>query len=333
METTIYLATGRGLTVIAGSNGKWRGKVCLEDKRVQCVVADSNKRGSVYCGTFGDGLFTSENGGATWEKSASFAEPHVMALASSRTGSLYAGTELSAVYRSDDQGKTWQELQTLLTLPSAKGWSFPPRPETHHVQAIFPDLADLRRLHVAVEAGALLRSDDEGRTWRDRIPSGPKDTHALAAHPLDPARLHSAAGDGYFESVDDGDSWRRIVDGLKHQYCWSVAVSFDDPKTVLLSASNNAYGAHYKESANSVVYRRTGNDAWRLLPDGLPDAKGVRIPVLATSRIEPGVFYCSTEGAVYRSEDRGAKWRKLSIQWGGEASNEHALNMEIAEEN
>jgi len=70
METTIYLATDRGLTVIAGSDGNWRGKVCLEDKHVQCVVADSNKRGFVYCGTFGDGLFTSENGGATWEKSA-----------------------------------------------------------------------------------------------------------------------------------------------------------------------------------------------------------------------------------------------------------------------
>lgn len=221
----------------------------------------------------------------------------------------------------------------MLTLPSAKGWSFPPRPETHHVQSILPDLADPRRLHVAVEAGALLRSDDEGRTWRDRIPSGPKDTHSLAVHPLDPTRLHSAAGDGYFESVDDGDSWRRIVDGLKHQYCWSVAVSFDDPKTFLLSASNSAYGAHYKESANSVVYRRTGNDAWQLVQDGLPDPRGVRIPVLAASRIEPGVFYCSTEGAVYRSEDGGMKWQKLSIQWDGEASNEHPLNMEIAEEN
>jgi len=333
METTIYLATDRGLTVIVGGDGQWRGKVYFEDKQVQCVVADANKRGFVYCGTFGNGLFRSETGAATWDKSASFTEPNVMALASSRSGSLYAGTELSTVYRTDDQGKTWRELRTLVTLPSAKGWSFPPRPETHHVQSILPDLADPRRLHVAVEAGALLRSDDEGRTWRDRIPSGPKDTHSLAVHPLEPTRLHSAAGDGYFESVDDGDSWRRIVDGLKHQYCRSLAVSFDDPKTFLLSASNSAYGAHYKESANSVVYRRTGNDAWQLVQDGLPDPRGVRIPVLAASRIEPGVFYCSTEGAVYRSEDGGMKWQKLSIQWDGEASNEHPLNMEIAEEN
>jgi hypothetical protein len=115
MQTTIYLATDRGLTVITGRNGNWRGKAWLEDKQVQCVVADSNKRGFVYCGTFGDGLFTSETGGADWEKSASFTKPNVMALASSRSGSLYAGTELSAVYRTDDQAKTWQALQTLLT--------------------------------------------------------------------------------------------------------------------------------------------------------------------------------------------------------------------------
>src|ERR1700749_3642314 len=99
MKTTIYLATGRGLTVIAGNHGKWRGKVCLGDKQVQCVVADQNKKGSVYCGTFGDGLFKSESGGADWEKSESFTEPNVTALASSRAGSLYAGTELSALYR------------------------------------------------------------------------------------------------------------------------------------------------------------------------------------------------------------------------------------------
>ena len=144
-------------------------------------------------------------------------------------------------------------------------------------------------------------------SWRDRVPSGPKGTHSLAVYPSDPTRFHSAAGDGYFESVDDGDSWRRMVDGLRHQYCWSVAVSYVDPKDVLLSASNSAYGPHYKESANSVVCRRTGNDRWQLLQDGLPDPKGIRIPVLAASRIEPGVFYCSTEGAAYRSEDGGMK--------------------------
>jgi hypothetical protein len=112
----------------------------------------------------------------------------------------------------------------------------------------------------------------------------------------DPTRLHSAAGDGHFESVDGGNTWRRVVDGLEHQYRWSIAISLADAKTLLLSTSKSAYGAHYKESANSIIYRLTGSDAWKPVRKGLPDPQGLRIPVVAASSSEPGVFYCSTEG-------------------------------------
>jgi hypothetical protein len=81
--------------------------------------------------------------------------------------------------------------------------------------------------------------------------------------------LHSAAGDGYFESVDGRKSWRRLVDGLEHQYCWSIAISLADSKTLLLSTLKSAYGALYKESANSIIYRRTGSDAWKPVRKGL----------------------------------------------------------------
>ena len=196
---------------------------------------------------------------------------------------------------------------------------------------ILPDLAQPDRLHVAIEAGALLRSEDAGETWRDRVPSGPKDTHSLAVHLQDAARLHSAAGDGYFESVDGGDSWRRIVDGLKHQYCWSIAVSNVDPATVLLSASQSAYAAHFEQSASSVVYRRTGKEPWRQVSNGLPGPQGLRIPVLAASIVEPGVFYLSAEGAVYRSTDDGLHWQELLVEWNGGPRAENAIGMTIAE--
>ena len=144
--------------------------------------------------------------------------------------------------------------------------------------------------------------------------------------------LHSAAGDGYFESVDGGNSWRRVVDGLEPQYCWSIAISLADSKTLLLSTSKSAYGAHYKESANSIIYRRTGSDAWKPVRKGLPDPQGLRIPVVAASASEPGVFYCSTEGMVYRSEDDGLQWQKLAVQWNSKATAKHATGMAIVEE-
>jgi len=52
------------------------------------------------------------------------------------------------------------------------------------------------RVFVAIEAGALVRTFDGGRIWRDRVRGGPYDTHTALTHPLAPGRIYSAAGDG-----------------------------------------------------------------------------------------------------------------------------------------
>ena len=331
MRTTIYLATACGLAVIQGCDESWVGEVCLNDKHIHWVAADRTRKSIVYCGTFGDGMFRSGDRGATWNALQNFTEPNVMALASSQSGAFYAGTELSAMYRSEDGGESWCELETLMTLPSAKSWSFPPRPETHHVQFILPHLACPARLHVAIEAGALVYSDDAGRTWCDRVSSAPRDTHCLAVHPLDPTRPHSAAGDGYFESVDGGNSWRRVVDGLEYQYCWSIAISLAIQRLSCCPLRR----AHTERTIKS-----------RPTPSSIaaPEAmlgnryeKASRSARLADPRsgcefLEPGVFYCSTEGMVYRSEDDGLQWQKLAVQWNSKATAEHATGMAIVEE-
>src|SRR5260221_601021 len=79
-----------------------------------------------------------------------------------RIGVIYAGTEPSAIFRSEDVGETWRECRGLIELPSAHEWSFPPRPETHHVRWIEPDPHTQGRLFAAIEAGALIRSPDAG---------------------------------------------------------------------------------------------------------------------------------------------------------------------------
>ena len=335
MKTKIYLATAHGLNVIEGSNGRWRGEVRLQDQRVQCVAADSSSKDRVYCGTFGNGVYRSDDAGASWRPCKDFPNRNVTALATADGGNagalLYAGTEPSAIYQSSDGGATWNPLPGLLSLASAGEWSFPPRPETHHVRQILSDPSVPRRLHVAIEAGALIRSEDGRETWRDRVPGGPRDTHTLAAHGSAPGRLYSAAGDGYFESLDDGDTWRRVMDGLEHGYCWSVAVSTSDPDTVLLSAAKGPRAAHSKEFANSAVYRRSAHEPWRKVVDGLPDPKGRRVPILAPSDIEPGVFYLSWEGELYRSANSGAEWQKLTVDWAERSSPQHASDIAVVE--
>jgi photosystem II stability/assembly factor-like uncharacterized protein len=334
----IYLATEQGLGLIERSGDKWQGKVQLEDENVQCVAVDSNINHLVYCGTLGNGVFRSDDAGVSWHPCTALANQKVTSLAILGTedakgpGIIYAGTEPSAIYRSINGGRTWDALPTLLGLASAKEWSFPPRPYTHHVRYMLPDPCFRGRLHAAIEAGALLRSEDGGETWRDRVPGAPMDTHTLAAHKNAPGRLYSAAGDGYFESTDDGDTWRLLEDGLDHhRYCWSIAVSLNDPDTAVLTAARAATTAHTKLLAHSFVYRRSAGEPWRKAMKGIDGSFGRRIGVVTRSEVEPGVFYFSAEGEVYRSANSGLEWQKLTIENAGSSRIGHASDIAIVE--
>jgi hypothetical protein len=93
-------------------------------------------------------------------------------------------------------------------------------------------------------------------------------------HPLAPGRIYAAAGDGYFESTDAGDSWRSPKDGLKHLYLVGVAVDPADPNTVIVSATDGPGSAYSPRWAEAYVYRKTGLKRWEQAMHGLPDAKG-----------------------------------------------------------
>jgi rubredoxin len=109
-------------------------------------------------------------------------------------------------------------------------------------------------------------------------------------------------------------------------------VSSSDPTTLVLTAAKSAYSAHYKESACSFVYRRSENDAWQQVCNGLPRPEGSRIGVVAASRVELGTFYCSTEGSIYRSADDGVQWQELGVKWSGVMCGELAFDMAIGDE-
>ncbi|HEY9516555.1 MAG TPA: hypothetical protein VIQ74_12840, partial [Gemmatimonadaceae bacterium] len=228
---------------------------------------------------------------------------------------VYAGTEPSAFYRSVDGGVTWEERPSLLRLPSAPTWSFPPQPDTHHVRWIAPDPRMPERIFVAIEAGALVWSADAGRNWVDRRPDGPYDTHTIIAHPRTRDRLYSAAGDGYFESRTGGANWERREDGLRHRYAWGLAVDPSDPETVVISTARSARSAHSADGAESWIYRRAAGQPWRAVSQGLPDPAGTTISVLATDPSETGVVYAANNRGVYHSPNMGAMWERLNIPW------------------
>src|SRR2546426_7268877 len=220
----IVVVTRAGL-LIARRASTWTVDEHLAGLSPGCVAIDLSSPDQVYCGTARAGLFRSRDSGRNWEPvGPGIDHPMITAVdvrhaeQADGFGVVYAGTEPSAVFRSDNGGDSWVDLAGLRALPSANTWSFPPRPHTHHVRWIEADVSVADRVFVAIEAGALVRTFDGGRIWRDRVRGGPYDTHTARTHPFSPGRVYSAAGDGDYERTDAWAPWGSTQDGLKHPF-------------------------------------------------------------------------------------------------------------------
>src|SRR5580692_7841730 len=284
----------RSALLIARRASTWSVEEHLGGQSPGSVAVDLRSPAQMHCGTARDSLFRSRDSGRNWETvGPGIDHPMITAVdvghpeQADGFGIVYAGTEPSAVFRSDNSGDSWVDLAGLRALPSADTWSFPPRPHTHHVRWIEADARVADRVFVAIEAGALVRTFDGGRTWRDRVRGGPYDTHTALTHPLAPGRIYSAAGDGYFESTDAADSWSSPDDRLQHRYLVGIAVDPADPDTVIVSATGGPGSAYSPRQAESYVYRKTGLKQWEQAMSGLPAAKGTTVSRFATHTDEP----------------------------------------------
>ncbi len=312
--TRWYAALRDALLVLDDADG-WTARERFADHDLECVAASPDAPDRVFCGTFDAGLRRSTDGGETWERvGGGVVGESVTAVTVSPhdPDEVWAGTEPSRVYRSTDGGGTWAERPGLTALPSSEEWYFPPRPETHHVRWITQDPHDPDRLAVSIEAGALVTSEDRGETWDDRVPSARRDNHTLATHPDAPGRMYAAAGDGYAETTDGGETWDDPHAGLDHRYCWSVAVDPGDPDTVVVSGASSAWTAHTPSHAQSYVYRTDGGE-WERAMDGLPDPEGLLRAVLASGG--DGEFCALTNHGPFRSTDAGRTWDAIDVAW------------------
>lgn len=308
----LIIASQSSVFVVDAAQGTTRVGAGLDGQRPTCLAADPRVQGRAWCGTVSGGVFRSEDGGESWSP-VGLREQRLMSLAASPTEAdvVWAGTEPSEVWRSRDGGDTWEMTRPLEELPSSGTWAFPPRPETHHVRWIACHPREAGRLWVAIEAGALIATADGGRSWHDRVPGGPYDTHELAVHPAAPTTLRVAAGDGYFESVDGGFTWQHPQAGLEVTYLRSVAIDPGNPEVVVVSAASaprRAYGAGLSDGR---LYRREGEGRWERVVEGWPDPPATIAPLLVAGR-EPGELWAADERGVHRSEDGGVRWGQVS---------------------
>ena len=308
---SILVATDREVVVVDVERGTSTSAQGISG-RPTCLAADPLTHGHAWCGTQQAGVFRSVDGGRSWS-SAGLSGRLIMAITASpvERDVVWVGTEPSEVWRSRDAGTTWEQTHRLDSLSSSSEWSFPPRPSTHHVRWIACHPLTPERLWVAIEAGALVSTTDGGRSWGDRVPGGPWDTHELAIHHSAADVLRVSAGDGYFESNDAGATWQSPSAGLEVGYLRSVAIDPEQPDAIVVSASSGPHSAYVAGRSDGRLYRRLTHERWERVRDGWPETPSTVAPLLCAGA-RAGELWAADERGVHGSGDGGKSWRRAA---------------------
>jgi photosystem II stability/assembly factor-like uncharacterized protein len=329
MNAKIFLATtGNGLArAECGADGTWQveKRVLIQD--VRCLAADPRDSQILYAGTQGQGVLRSQDAGKTWQP-AGLAGQIVKSIAVSphpngnaaEPGVVFAGTKNPAsVFTSRDGGETWSECVAFRRIRSRWFWFSPAEPPfTAYVQGIALSPTDPGVIVAGIEYGAVVRSQDGGKTWSDHRPGAVRDCHSLAFHAADGEWVFEGGGTGAAFSRDGGHTWSQPRGGLDRRYCWAVAADPAHPEVWYVSASPSPGNAHSRDNAQAYIFRLAGGASWEKLSGGLPQPLSSMPYALLTDRTAPGHLYAGlSNGDVWVSEDYGDRWEKLPFNMGG----------------
>jgi photosystem II stability/assembly factor-like uncharacterized protein len=298
-------------------------------------------------GWFGQLVQRSDDGGGTWNpvgnefayegdpgthqwydgmpKPWKFTRVWHFAPSPSDPDTLYAGVEDAALFRSVDGGATWQELPGLREQGSGPAWA--PGAGGMCLHTILQDPRDPQRLHVAISAAGVFRTDDGGKSWQPRnrglVSEGIADpdaevghcVHKIAMHPSRPDTLFMQKHWDVMRSDDGGDSWQEISGDLPTDFGFPIAVHAHEPETVYVVPITSD-SVHVPPDGRLRVYRsRTGGNEWEPLAAGLPQEHcyvNVLRDAMAVDSLDTcGIYFGTTGGQVYCSADAGDTWAPI----------------------
>lgn len=301
----VLAGSADGLVRAERVGGSWNVERVLEGRDVRALAVDA---GTVYAGTDATGMWRSDDGGLTW--GAAGLERQQVRSVSAAHGRVYVGTKPARVWVNASGGARWEPLAPFPRSRSWFWWSPAEKPHTAYVQTLSVSPVDPEIVLAGIEAGALLRSTDGGRTWSGHLRRASRDPHVVAFHPADRAWAYEGGGTGPAVSADGGMTWRKVTDGLDRRYCWGVAADPAHPPRWYVAATRGPRRAHGHGHAGAAIFRADGN-GWTLAADDLPampyalacSAPGELVAVLAS-------------GEIRASRDAGGSWETPALGLG-----------------
>ncbi|HLM59465.1 MAG TPA: hypothetical protein VK308_01555, partial [Pyrinomonadaceae bacterium] len=172
------------------------------------------------------------------------------------------------------------------------------------------------------------KSEDGGKSWKNmglktsehigRIVIDPRDSNVVFVAAQGP--LWSAGGErGLYKTTDGGKTWKAVISISENTGVTDVVMDPSNPDTMYAAAWQRR--RHFYTLINggpeSALYKSIdGGNTWTKLRSGLPPGDLGRIG-LDVSPVETNVVYATVEASgnlsvIFRSQDRGATWEKMS---------------------
>jgi photosystem II stability/assembly factor-like uncharacterized protein len=281
---------------------------------VMRVLADGD---TVYASTFlpslqGGRLYKSTDAGLTWSDSTGTLPKGVLDIAVNPTNSsiLYVTTNIHGAYKSNDGGVTWMEMGNLPYVGAYDIEIDPNNPQLLYIAARggsmpswFTEIAGELDGIVFNDTAGVYKSTDGGLSW-SKILITSASCRAIRRHPDNPNLLFAPdLVDGLLVSIDGGNTWTAVREGLDNAVVTSVAV--DDDKIYVGTQGCGVYSGDLDIVTGKITWQPSRSNK------PVPEVYSLQIEVDPTDSntifvgSNPGGLYVSTDGGI-TFKDRNA---------------------------
>jgi photosystem II stability/assembly factor-like uncharacterized protein len=262
------------------------------------AFGNADQPGTIHAGTLPGGLFTSRDGGDTWELNRPLWNHE------SRGGDLFAGDATSR----NQWGGTPAAVEYGEFVPG--------------IHSVVVDPRDSNRIYVAVSCAGVVETRDGGKTWagcnkgmtNDYLPNQEAewghDPHFITLCAADPDRLWQQNHCGVFTSKDGAKTWTKVSKAeVAVHFGFPIAADERDGKTAWVVPAKGDNERMSIEGGLFVARTSDGGDSWQVFRKGLPQEHTYDIVYRHALDAKAGrVCFGSTTGNLYLSEDRGETW-------------------------
>jgi hypothetical protein len=315
----VLATTGSGVgRAECREDGQWSVEDLLEGTDVRCIASDPGNPMRVFAGTQGEGVLRSDDSGLTWQASGMDGEiVKSLVVSPHDSNTLFAGVKPAHLYQSQDGGRSWQEMKGFRRIPWRFWWFSPAEaPWQAYVQSISISPTDPEVVLAGIEFGAVVRSQNGGRTWSGHRRGGLRDCHNLKFHHTNGRWAYEAGGTGGGASYsqDGGITWRKFKKGLAKNYGVACAADPAKPEIWYVSVAPSPYKA-YGENAEAYLYRASGGADWQPIGWEAHPMKQMPISLVTDPQMEGHLYAGVPGGEVWHSADYGESWERLPFKF------------------